>query len=131
MAASRSVAGDSMAHRRLCYSAAPGTDDRAHPAPLALPDLGTPQEHSPTCTQAGQGRQGGKHPRNTLNELSGDEWLFFTKSVLSTAYPSGFGHRLRKAHGANKPPQLMKDLIEFFTPPGGGCWTPSPASAGR
>jgi DNA modification methylase len=92
--------------------------------PLALPDLGTPQEQSPRAPQAGLGRQGGKHPRNTLNELSGDEWLFFTKSVLSTAYPSGFGHRLRKAHGANKPPQLMKDLIEFFTPAGGRVLDP-------
>jgi DNA modification methylase len=55
------------------------------------------------------------HPRNTLNELSGEEWLYFTKSVWTTAYPSELGHRLRKAHGANKPPRLMARLIEFFT----------------
>lgn len=54
-------------------------------------------------------------PRNTLNELSGEEWLYFTRSVLLTAFPSEFGHDLRKAHGANKPPRLMKLLIEFFT----------------
>ncbi len=55
------------------------------------------------------------HPRNALNELSGEEWLYFTKSLWTTAYPSELGHRLRKAHGANKPPRLMARLIEFFT----------------
>lgn len=58
------------------------------------------------------------HPDNTLNELSGDEWLYFTKSLWTTAYPSELGHRARKAHGANKPPRLMARLIEFFTRPG-------------
>lgn len=53
--------------------------------------------------------------RNTLNELTGAEWLYFTKSILTTAYPSEYGHHLRKEHGANKPPQLMRQLIEFFT----------------
>ncbi len=56
-----------------------------------------------------------KHPANTLNELSGEEWLYFTKSVWGTAYPSELGHELRKSHGANKPPRLMARLIEFFT----------------
>jgi DNA modification methylase len=55
------------------------------------------------------------HPDNTLNELSGEEWLYFTKSVWSTAYPSELGHALRRQHGANKPPRLMARLIEFFT----------------
>ena len=55
------------------------------------------------------------HPANTLNDLSGDAWLYFTKSLLTTAYPSELGHAARKAHGANKPPRLMARLIEFFT----------------
>jgi DNA modification methylase len=54
-------------------------------------------------------------PRNSLNELSGAQWLYFTKSVLSTSYPSELRHDLRKAHGANKPPALMRLLVEFFT----------------
>ena len=58
------------------------------------------------------------HPRNTLNELTGEEWLYFTKSVWTTAYPSELGHALRKQHGANKPPRLMARLIEFFTKSG-------------
>ena len=55
------------------------------------------------------------HPANTLNELPGEEWLYFTKSLLTTAYPSELGHAARKAHGANKPPRLMAKLIEFFS----------------
>jgi DNA modification methylase len=55
------------------------------------------------------------HPANELNELPGEEWLYFTKSVLTTAYPSELGHAARKAHGANKPPRLMARLIEFFS----------------
>lgn len=62
--------------------------------------------------------------RNILNELTGAEWLYFTKSILQTAYPSAYGHELRKAHGANKPPQLMAQLIEFFTKPGGRVLDP-------
>ena len=55
------------------------------------------------------------HPENALNELSGEAWLYFTKSLWTTAYPSELGHELRRAHGANKPPRLMARLIEFFT----------------
>lgn len=55
------------------------------------------------------------HEGNTLNELSGEEWLYFTKSLWTTAYPSELGHAARKAHGANKPPRLMARLIEYFT----------------
>jgi DNA modification methylase len=60
-------------------------------------------------------REGLVHPDNALNELTGDEWLYFTKSLWTTAYPSELGHARRKAHGANKPPRLMARLIEFFT----------------
>ncbi len=67
----------------------------------------------------GQGISGGKvDPRNPLNDLTGEQWLYFTRSVIQTAYPHELGHELRKAHGANKPPQLMRTLIEFFTKAG-------------
>ena len=62
--------------------------------------------------------------RNSLNELTGSEWLYFTKSILTISYPSEYGHRLRKAHGANKPPQLMSQLIEFFTKSNGHVLDP-------
>ena len=55
------------------------------------------------------------HPDNTLNEMSGEEWLYFTKSLWTTAYPSELGHARRRSHGANKPPRLMARLIEFFS----------------
>ncbi|MFP4057627.1 MAG: TRM11 family SAM-dependent methyltransferase [Candidatus Brocadiia bacterium] len=58
------------------------------------------------------------HPHNKLNALSGNEWLYFTKSVLRTSYPRAYGHRRRREHGANKPPQLMEHIIRFFTKPG-------------
>jgi DNA modification methylase len=80
-----------------------------------------PRERDPA---AANGTARTKHPRNTLNELTGDEWVFFTKSVLTTAYGSELGHALRKQHGANKPPQLMRELIEFFTPAGGRVLDP-------
>jgi DNA modification methylase len=57
----------------------------------------------------------GRHPDNDLNELTGDAWLYFTKSLWTTAYPFELGHTARRAHGANKPPRLMARLIEFFT----------------
>jgi DNA modification methylase len=60
----------------------------------------------------------GPHPKNTLNEMSGDRFLYFTKSVITTSFPSVYSHELRKKHGANKPPQLMALLIEFFTKTG-------------
>jgi DNA modification methylase len=55
------------------------------------------------------------HPKNRLNELTGDRWMWFTKSIVTTTYPMEFGHKLRRAHGANKPPRLMQEQIEYFT----------------
>jgi DNA modification methylase len=77
-----------------------------------------PMDRSPIELPAPGAGRGGPHPANALNELSGEEWLYFTKSVWSTAYPSELGHAQRKAHGANKPPRLMCRLIEFFTKSG-------------
>jgi DNA modification methylase len=64
------------------------------------------------------------HPRNKLNALTGNAWLYFTKSVLRTSYPHACGHDLRREHGGNKPPQLMQHLLEFFTQPGGTVLDP-------
>src|SRR5688500_16018577 len=71
--------------------------------PAELMDVAEPAERR-------ERRANGKQPKNVLNELSGDEWIFFTKSIVTTSYPSDYGHRLRKTHGANKPPQLMRSL---------------------
>lgn len=53
--------------------------------------------------------------RNKLNDLTGREWLFWTNTIYETAFPPDATHRLRKAHGAMKPPELMAEIIRFFT----------------
>ena len=59
------------------------------------------------------------HLDNHLNELTGREWTFFINSVFSTHYPTSgkeaYAHHIRKIHPTPKPPQLMRDLIQFFT----------------
>ena len=63
-------------------------------------------------------RPGVVHSRNQLNDLAGNEWMFFTKTVWQTSLPSELSHARRRQHYANKPPALMRQLIEFFTKPG-------------
>lgn len=56
---------------------------------------------------------------NTLNHMAGGEWTYFINSVINTAYKTSgedsFAHNIRKIHPTPKPPQLMRDIIEFFT----------------
>ena len=67
--------------------------------------------------QAPSGRK--YHLGNSLNDLSGAEWTFFTNSVINSRYPTAgpesFAHHIRKIHPSPKPPQLMRDIIKFFT----------------
>ena len=56
--------------------------------------------------------------RNKLNDLTGAEWQFATKTVISKIYPSNLQHKLRSQHGGQKPPELCKDLIKTFTKKG-------------
>ena len=65
--------------------------------------------------EKGQPKDGTRHPRNGLNDLPGNAWMFFTKTILQTSFPSELGHDLRRQHYANKPPRLMQQIIEFFT----------------
>ncbi len=59
------------------------------------------------------------HIGNRLNDLPGAEWTFFLNSVINTRFPTngpeGFAHHIRKIHPSPKPPQLMQQIIEFFT----------------
>src|SRR5919109_2643413 len=61
-------------------------------------------------------------PRNRLNDLNGREWTYALRSVIATRYPTngaeGYAHALRRAHPSPKPPQLMAELIRFFTKKG-------------
>jgi DNA modification methylase len=67
-------------------------------------------------------------PRNQLNDLSGREWTYALRSVIATRYPTngaeGYAHALRRAHPSPKPPQLMAELIRFFTKKGGRVLDP-------
>lgn len=55
---------------------------------------------------------------NTLNDLTGAQWKFSTKSVVNKPYPINMQHKLRSQHGGQKPPQLCADLIQIFTKEG-------------
>lgn len=59
---------------------------------------------------------------NRLNDLTGKEWTFFINSVFMTSYATSgkdsFAHHIRKVHPTPKPPQLMRDIISFFTKKG-------------
>jgi len=97
-----------------------------------------------------KGEHGIYNEKNKLNDLTGKEWTFFLNSVhetdfaqnekefklwkflqdsvITTKYSSNgdesYGHKLRKMHPSPKPPQLMRDLISFFTKEGGWILDP-------
>lgn len=56
---------------------------------------------------------------NQINDLSGAEWTTQICSVINTCYSTkgedSYAHKIRKVHPTPKPPQLMRDLIRFFT----------------
>lgn len=66
--------------------------------------------------------------RNELNNLSGRKWLFFLNSIEITNYSTtgeqSYAHELRRIHPSPKPPQLMRNIIEFFTKEGGWVLDP-------
>lgn len=55
---------------------------------------------------------------NQLNDLTGKEWVFSTKSVIPKGFPPSFQHKLRNKHGGQKPPELCEHLIRTFTKEG-------------
>lgn len=61
----------------------------------------------------------GRDPRNRLNDLSGKEWVYALRSVIMTHFPTrgpaALAHHLRRRHPSPKPPQLMAELVRFFT----------------
>jgi DNA modification methylase len=61
-------------------------------------------------------------PRNRLNTLTGREWTYALRSVITTRYPTSgdgaYAHHLRRVHPSPKPPQLLAELIRFFSKPG-------------
>ena len=59
------------------------------------------------------------HLDNKLNSMTGRDWTIFINSVFTTHYPTrgkeGYAHEIRKVHPTPKPPQLMRDIIQFFS----------------
>lgn len=62
--------------------------------------------------------------RNSLNDLTGREWVFSTRSVIARSYPPSFQLALRNQHGGQKPPELCAELIRTFTKSGGRILDP-------
>jgi DNA modification methylase len=58
-------------------------------------------------------------PRNKLNDLNSKEWTYALGSVMFTRYPTrganSMAHHIRRAHPSPKPPQLIAELLQFFT----------------
>jgi hypothetical protein len=55
---------------------------------------------------------------NRVNDLTGREWVFWTRSVITKPYPPNMHHALRSQHGGQKPPDLCADLLRVFTKEG-------------
>jgi len=55
---------------------------------------------------------------NRVNDLTGREWVFWTRSVITKPYPPNMQHALRGRHGGQKPPELCADLLRAFTKAG-------------
>jgi len=55
---------------------------------------------------------------NRVNDLTGREWVFWTRSVITKPYPPNLQHALRNRHGGQKPPDLCADLLRIFTKEG-------------
>jgi DNA modification methylase len=55
---------------------------------------------------------------NRVNDLTGREWVFWTRSVITKPYPPNLQHALRSEHGGQKPPDLCADLLRAFTKAG-------------
>ena len=53
--------------------------------------------------------------KNRLNDLTGKEWVYWTKSVITNQYPPNLQHKFRSQHGGQKPPDLCADIIRIFT----------------
>ncbi|HLO03011.1 MAG TPA: DNA methyltransferase [Symbiobacteriaceae bacterium] len=64
------------------------------------------------------GERGIYHTGNRLNDLTGREWVYATRSVINRSYPPSYAFDLRSQHGGQKPPELCAELISTFTKTG-------------
>lgn len=63
-----------------------------------------------------------------LNDLSEQQWAAHQEPIIGTYFPTSgeasHAHHIRKKHPSPKPPQLMRQLIEFFTKQNGRVLDP-------
>lgn len=87
---------------------------------IRLPGFEPPQDPGLKSYQTDMGDRGIYDQRNRLNDLTGREWVFSTRSVWPVkTYPRNtFRHDLRAQHGGMKPPEFCADLIRIFTKAG-------------
>jgi DNA modification methylase len=64
------------------------------------------------------GSRGIYHTGNRLNDLTGREWVYASRSVINKSYPPSYCFDLRSQHGGQKPPELCAELIQAFTKAG-------------
>ena len=64
-------------------------------------------------------KSGKMDPRNKLNDLTGSKWVHFLNSIWMTRAPrsgdKSHAYDLRREHPSPKPPELLSELIDFFT----------------
>lgn len=54
--------------------------------------------------------------KSKINDLTGSQWLFRSKSVINKNYGQGsFAHKIRRTNKACKPPELCRDIVEVFS----------------
>lgn len=66
-----------------------------------------------------------------INDLTGSQWLFRSKSVIHKSYGQGsFAHKIRRLNKACKPPELCRDIIETFSHKGDLVFDPFAGTGG-
>lgn len=58
-----------------------------------------------------------RHPRNNLNDLTGTEWIKFTRSWFVCDSPRYWKNKNTELHPARFPEEMVREFLLFFTKP--------------
>jgi hypothetical protein len=67
---------------------------------------------------------GKQHPRNNLNDLTGSEWLQFTRTWFTCDSRRYHRNKNTELHPARFPEEMVTDFLRFFTKAGGWVLDP-------